>query len=229
MSTLDEQAPAILEALSDHYGRPDSGPVAEVGAFTAMVAALLGQSLEPRKVASAVAALGEADLLRPEALADADAADLAETLRAGAVRSTPKILGPLGRLARWVVDRTGGVASIEAASTSTLREELVGLNGIGPSTADAILLHGLGRASYPVDRPSYRVAARHGWIDPTADYDEARAVLERIAPGKSATLAAMAEWSERLGRDFCRATVARCEKCPLRPFLPEGGPRDPDE
>jgi len=142
------------------------------------------------------------------------------------VKASPKLVATLQRLARWAAGRLDGSSE---ASATVLREELLGLNGIGPPTADAILLEGLGKPVYPVDRASYRVAARHGWIDPSADYDEARAVLERLAPGDPDTLLALAGWSERLGRDFCRAGVPRCERCPLRPFLPEGGPRSPDE
>ncbi len=226
MATIEESAAAIFATLADHYGQPESAPATDLGEFAAVVAAFLNRTLEPRRVAAALSALGMAGLLGSGELAEAVAGEVASTLITGGVRATPKLVASLQRLARWASERLEGAGE---ASTAGLREELLGLNGIGPPTADAILMQGLGRPVYPVDRASYRVAARHGWIEPLADYDEARAALERLAPGDPGALAALADWSERLGREFCRAGVPRCERCPLRPFLPEGGPRNPDE
>ena len=140
-------------------------------------------------------------------------------------------LGPLRRVARWVVDHHAGSAEAlrdEDLATDQLREELLGLNGVGPATADALLLFALRRPVYPVDRATYRILIRHDWLDPTADYDEARAVVERQGPDDPSGLARLSDWLERVGREFCRAGVARCERCPLRPFLPEGGPSEPE-
>ncbi len=102
------------------------------------------------------------------------------------------------------------------------------LKGLGPATVDSILSRGLGRATYPVDRATYRILVRHGWLDPTADYDEARSVAESLAPDDSAMLTRLSAAFERVGRDFCKPTVAKCERCPLRSLLPEGGPREAD-
>ena len=64
-----------------------------------------------------------------------------------------------------------------AMPVAWLREELSMIKGIGPATADAIILLALKRPSYPVDRASFRVLVRHGWIDSTATYDDARDLL----------------------------------------------------
>jgi len=143
-----------------------------------------------------------------------------------------RAIAPIRRLARLLVDRHGSSAqSLRKGSTPTepLREELVGLNGIGPSTADAILLFALRRRAYPVDRATYRVLVRHGWLDPSADYDEARAVVEGQGPDDPTGLARLSSWMERIGRDYCRVGAPKCEHCPLRPVLPEGGPREPGD
>ena len=95
--------------------------------------------------------------------------------------------------------------------------------GRGPA---ALLLHGLRRPAYPLDRASYRILVRHGWLDPSADYDEARDVVERLDPDVPEHLARLSAWLERIGREYCRPTIAKCERCPLRSFLPEGGPRE---
>jgi endonuclease-3 related protein len=132
-----------------------------------------------------------------------------------------KLVGPLQRLARWVAGR-GSAEALDDISTGRLREELLGVNGIGPASADAVLLLALRRPVFPVDRASYRVLVRHGWLDTSADYEEARAAWERPAGDDPGTLARLAAGLEQVGREFCRASVARCERCPLRPLLPTG-------
>jgi endonuclease-3 related protein len=116
------------------------------------------------------------------------------------------------------------------------RDDLAAVKGIGPATADAMILLALGRPSYPVDRPTYRVLVRHGWIDSTTSYEEARdSIVDRamsMADGSDEAaaldLAALGHAMAELGRQFCRARAPLCAGCPLEHLLPEGGPRDGD-
>jgi endonuclease-3 related protein len=220
----------LTDALSAHYGRPEPGlPAGALDPFEALVATLLDRALDAPKRDRAVAALRDAGLLEPQVLAEVDPAEAAEALRSAGLKVTDKALVPLGRVAKWLVELHHGDADELAdpdspVATSQLREELTAVNGVGPATADALLLFALGRPVYPLDRATYRVFVRHGWIDPTADYDEARDAVERLAPDDPPALARFSAWFERVARDFCRVAAPRCEKCPLRPFLPEGGP-----
>src|SRR5262245_3657924 len=168
MPSFDESFPAIESALTARYGRPGalSEPIDDP--FGASVSALLGRSIDAKKAGKAVAALADAGLLEPQAMAEADPAELSDAFKSAGVSVPARVVGPLRRLAGWIVDRHHGSAEwLRDASTSTsaLREELAGLNGIGPATADAILLFGLRRGVYPVDRATYRILVRHDWID----------------------------------------------------------------
>ena len=230
MATLDDSAPAVLLALASHYGRPAPGLTAGAGDFEALVGALLSRVAEPRKVEATLAALDRDGLLKPEALAGREADPVLDVLKANGIGRTASVLGPIMRLASWLVDgHDGSTEALDGVSTDQIREEWLALNGIGPASADALLLYGLGRAAYPVDRASFRIAARHGWVDPWSEYDEGRAVFERMAPDDPAGLDRLSSWLTRVGRDFCKPGKPRCERCPLRPFLPEGGPRDAEE
>ena len=231
MSSLDDALPAIREALTGRYGRPEARAPG-VDAFEAIVSTLLDRALDPPKRARAIDALRDAGLLEPQPLAEADPDEAAEALRSAGLKVQDKALAPLRRVARWLVERHHGAADELAnpggpIATDQLRDELAAINGIGPATADALLLFALRRPVYPLDRPTYRILVRHGWIDATADYAEARDVVERLALDDPTTLALLSAWFERVGRDFCRLAVAKCDKCPLRPWLPEGGPLEP--
>jgi endonuclease III related protein len=215
--------PALVEALADRYGRPEPVAIGE-GWFPAILAAFLGRSLGDAKVEATLAALREAGLIDAEALAEADPSEVAAALRPAGGALATRALRPLQRLARWAAGRD----ALDAVPTEALREDLLGLNGIGPASADAVLLHGLGRPVYPVDRSTYRILVRHGWLDPSAEYDEARSAVERTDPDDPAALARLAAWLERVGADYCRPSRPRCESCPLRPFLPDEGPIEPD-
>ena len=232
MPALDESFPAIRDALADRYGHPEP-PAAGLDPFEALVATVLDRALEPAKRDAVVAALRDEGLLDPQALAEADPVEVEDALRSAGLSVSRAALAPLRRLARWLVDRHHGSADALAGPDSPvpadrLREELLTINGVGPATADALLLFALGRPAYPLDRATYRVLVRHGWVDTDAGYDEARDVVERLGPDDPALLARLSAWFERVGREFCRVGAPKCERCPLRPFLPESGPVDPN-
>jgi endonuclease-3 related protein len=231
MPALDESSHAIRDALADYYGRPEP-PTAGLDPFEALIASALDRALDRKKRDAALAALRDEGLLEPQALAEADPAEVEDALRSSGLVIARTALAPLRRLARWLVDLHHGSADDMAGPdgevpVDRLREELLTLNGVGPATADAILLFALRRPAYPLDRASYRVLVRHAWIDPDTGYEEARDVVERLGGGDPETLARFSAWFERLGREFCRAGAPRCDRCPLRPFLPESGPVDP--
>jgi endonuclease-3 related protein len=218
------QAIPLILAAAD--ARP-SGPWPEVGTFAAVVAAYLGCWADDRVVLAALEALRESGSLAPDSLSGADPAEIQETLRSGGAKSLVKLVPAIQRIAAWAAGtfktETDGRLDAETP-TEALRDGLRALKGVGATTADAILLNGLGRPAFPVDRATYRVLVRHGWLDATADYDEARSFVEAAAPDDAATLARLAAGLERLGKETCRTGVPRCERCPLRPLLPEGGP-----
>ncbi len=120
--------------------------------------------------------------------------------------------GSLTRLSRQDVLRT--------------RRQLLALPGVGPETADVILVYALGHPAIVIDTYLRRVAHRHGLIPAAAErYDpELRAAAEQMlsAPALEPVLARAQEfhaWIVEVGKRHCRAT-AQCEGCPLQKFLP---------
>ena len=230
MPRLVESRLALLESLEERYGPlplPGAGPTsADSGEtpFASIARVALSLIAEPKVAATGFDALRQADLIEPKDLAEADPSEVDDAFREARVRLSSRPLGPLQRIARWASGRDFDAEAVAGLSTEALREAWRGLNGVGPATADALLLFALGRSAYPVDRASYRILVRHGWLDPSSDYDEARSALEAIAPDDPAALAQLSLAFEKLGRDACKPSGPKCDRCPLRPLLPEGGP-----
>ena len=109
-----------------------------------------------------------------------------------------------------------------------LRQQLLAVHGIGPETADAILLYAGGLPSFVVDAYTHRVLARHGWIAFDADYHEIQDYLERELPQDAAVYNEYHALMVRLGKDYCRKSGPKCAECPLAAMLPNGGPLTPD-
>jgi endonuclease-3 related protein len=243
MPTLDDAFDAVRAAIIRHSG-PAADDFAGLPLFNSMVAVALERALGGARWRGALDALGDNDLLIPERLADAEFPEIADALRGKGIAATVKTIPPLKHLARWAVaQHRNGIFPTEEDDTDKmlvplgwLREELGSIKGIGAATADAIVLFALKRPSYPVDRASFRVLVRHGWIDSTASYDEARDFfVERAVNGAHdleenavAALSDLSRGMDRLGRQFCRAAAPHCGGCPLEHLLPEGGPREVD-
>jgi endonuclease III len=233
MPTLDDAFPAVCAVLDDHFGHPPSTFEGQ-SPFETMLAVVLDRASGPARVAGALEALGGAGLLTPERLAQADAIEIGDALGGAGVALSARAVAPLWRLAQWLVSRHAG--RVEALldsrrSTDSIRAELAAIRGIGPVGADAIVLFALGRPTYPVDRATFRVLVRHGWLGPEEGYEESRELLLDRATASARgyghdaarLLARLAFNMERLGSRYCRAAVPRCRGCPLEPLLPDEG------
>jgi endonuclease-3 related protein len=238
MPTLDDSFAAVHTALVDHFGPPPTDSD-RLDIFEAMVAVLLDRATGGTGSKSGLEGLADSDLLTPERLANADILDIVDAVSDHGVKAPARSLAPLLRLARWFVDEN--IAHVDwlvdpHRSTDTMREELVGLNGISQSAADALILYALKKPSYPVDRATFRVLVRHDWLDPTATYDEARELIVGYAVDQGdlretdavSVLAELAHGMHQIGRRFCRMARPRCDGCPLESFLPAGGAREID-
>jgi endonuclease III related protein len=219
----------LLDTLVRQYGPlpPPGAGVTSVDPtipFESIIAVALELIVDPRTASRVFDGLKDAGLLDPEELAGADPFELGDLLEQAGARLSPSALRPLQQIARWVSEREFDSEAVERLSTEAIREVWRAFTGVGQLTADAWLLFGLKRPTYPVDRASYRILVRHGWLDSSTEYDEARSVLESIAPDDPPTLAQLSRAFVKLGRDFCKVGKPRCDRCPLARFLPDDGP-----
>ncbi len=185
--------------------------------FEVMVGAILTQNTAWSNVEKAVATLKAHGLLDPGRILETDEETLGLAIRsAGTFRIKAKRLRVF---VRWYVDRGGTPRKLRALGLARLREELLAISGIGPETADSILLYGLGLPTFVVDRYTWRVLTRHALIPEDTSYDEMKELFEGNLERKASLFNEYHALIVRVGKEHCRAR-ARCEGCALEGRLP---------
>jgi endonuclease-3 related protein len=198
-------------------------------AFEVAAGAILTQHTAWINAARAVAALRARGLLAPRRLAARSAGELAPVIRpAGTYRlKATRLLA----FTRWLLRRFGGrFTGLRRAPLSPLRRDLLAVPGLGPETADAILLYAAGRPVFVADAYVRRVLTRHRLLPAGAGYEQARAFLEAHLPSDPALFNEFHALLVAVAKRHCRP-VPRCAACPIRPDLrgrpPAGSERAP--
>jgi len=177
-------------------------------------------------VERAIANLREAGLLDFWPLHDTSVEELAELIRpAGYYRLKAR---RLANLLAMIAEKYGGdLEAMASAALDDVRADLLGVNGVGPETADSILLYALQQPAFVVDAYTARVLKRHAWIEPEADYYAIKEFFEQALPADTQHYNEYHALLVRVGNQHCRR-MPKCEGCPLEGLLPEGGPVTPE-
>jgi endonuclease III related protein len=185
--------------------------------FEVAVGAILVQHTAWAGAARAVAALRARRLLTPRRLAGVDPIALQALVRpAGTYRlKTRRLLD----FTSWLLSRfDGDFRGLRRAPLAPLRRELLAVSGLGPETADAILLYAAGRPVFVADAYTRRVLVRHGLLRRDTGYEAARAFLESHLPSDPALFNEFHALLVAVAKTHCRGEP-RCEGCALRPDL----------
>ena len=227
MSSFSDAWTEIEAACSGRLSSSSASADTTPDAFSDLIRLALGTSADVKRSNRAVEVLRESGQLTPAELAASDLRDLEQTLKAAGVSIGPKGLRAAVRVAALVASFGADAEEVlREKPLESLRDDLLSLNGIGSATADEMLLFALGRPTYPVDRATYRILARHGWLDPGADYEMVRDQMTSALGGSAESIVRATKLLGWIGREFCKAGVPKCEKCPMKPWLPDGGPID---
>jgi endonuclease III related protein len=215
-SKLLEAYERLLAAFGPQNWWPGDSP------FEVMVGAVLVQNTAWRNVERAINNLREAGVMEPHAQYALAPNELAELIRpAGYYQVKAK---RLRNLLKFVVEEfDGSLDAMFRVDLPSLRAKLLAIHGIGPETADAILLYAGGLPTFVVDTYTNRVLARHGWIGYDAGYHEIKDHFESALPADSQLYNEFHALLVRVGKDFCKRTAPKCDACPLAGQLPEMG------
>jgi len=185
--------------------------------FEVMVGAVLTQNTNWANVERAIANLKAAGALSPEAMAALAPAELAELIRpAGYYNIKAARLSHL--LRTMEAHREGGLSRLLARPTDELRQKLLATKGVGPETADSILLYAASRPIFVVDAYTFRILGRHGLADESMGYFDLQEAIMDVTPHDAAFYNEFHALLVRLGKQRCKKSKPLCQGCPLEDF-----------
>jgi len=189
-------------------------------AFETLIATIISQNTNDTNTEKAFNYLSKQFEIKPEVLAEAETSQLEDCLRVGGLyKNKAKTIKQVSRI---VVEKFhGSLDCVLSLPFEESRNELIGLPGIGPKTADVVLLFAAGQPTIPVDTHVNRVAKRLGFAPETGDYEAVRMSLQ--------SLYEQSEYSDvhivliAHGRKHCKARHPLCELCPVKMDCPSRG------
>ena len=190
--------------------------------FEVAVGAILTQNTNWSNVERAIARLKARDVLSPRKMYALSSTDLADLIRpAGYFNVKARRL--MAFLAYLKESSSLSMKRLATAPPAILREELLAVRGIGPETADSILLYAAGHPSFVVDAYTKRIFSRHRIVGPAASYGDIKSLFEDALVADVRLFNEYHALIVRTGKDFCRPRTPRCAGCPLLYDL-QGGP-----
>ncbi len=192
--------------------------------FEVCVGAILTQNTSWSNVERAIANLKAARVLEPRKLLALRESKLAALLRpAGYFNVKARRLRSFLRV--LVEEYDGDLKRLFAGDTTAVRKRLLAIHGVGPETADSVLLYAGGHHRFVIDAYTKRIFLRHGWCNGNAGYDDLQRLCE-CALNQKPCRARLDYWQDYhaqlviTGKDYCRTRQPRCPDCPLKVLLP---------
>lgn len=206
----------LLAAFGPQHWWPGAEEPLEV-----CIGAILAQNTAWRNAERALARLKDAGVMSVAALAALPPDELTELLRpSGTYRS--KSLTVQAFVAHLGERYRGDLSRMLARPLDALRAELLGIHGIGPETADDILLYAAGHPSFVVDAYTRRIFTRIGVRLDRDTYDAWRTFFMHNLPADVPLFNEYHALLVRLGSRVCHKRAPRCSECPLQGICATG-------
>lgn len=221
VGTTGQKLMAMYEAMRARFGPQNWWPAsaqlpADQRKLEICVGAILTQNTNWLNVEKALANLMAAGCMSVQALHELALAELAGLIRpAGYYNIKAR---RLKNLIAHVREQFGGdMEAFLDRSAAALREDLLGISGIGRETADSIILYAAGRPTFVVDAYTARILRRHGLIGEDDDYESIKDLFESHVPERLELYNDYHAQLVAVGKAYCRPQ-ARCGGCPLEGF-----------
>ena len=221
MNDRTDTLAAMYRAMREHFGHQHWWPARDhlpprQRKLEICIGAILTQNTNWQNVEKALARLDQAGALSVRNLAEMPIGKLAELIRSAGYFNVK------ARRLRNFIDHVrtcfeGDIERLLAQSKDKLRSRLLAISGIGPETADSMVLYAAGRCTFVVDAYTRRIGVRHGLIGPRDGYDAIKAMFESHVPRRVGLYNDYHAQLVAVGKYHCRPR-ARCEGCPLAGF-----------
>jgi len=185
--------------------------------FQALIRTVLSQNTADVNTFRALQSLSRRFPITPKALAEADVKEIEGAIRiAGLYRNKSKVIKHLSR--RILEQFNGSLDFIYSMPFKEARKTLMDIPGVGPKTADVVLLFCAGAPTLPVDTHVNRVSKRLELAPKEADYEGVRRALQELYPPEEYLPVHLLLIAH--GRRYCKAPKPMCEPCPINYLCP---------
>ena len=175
------------------------------------IGAILTQQTTWSNVEKAISNLRESQALSVSALSGMEAAEIERLVKpSGYYRQKAN---RLKSLSSTIISEHGSLDGLLSLSPKALRETLIKMKGIGPETADSIMLYAAGKPSFVIDAYTKRIMHRIFGTPLSIDYDSLKAVFESALPKKLELYKDFHAQFVELGKRYCK-TKPECGECP---------------
>lgn len=185
--------------------------------FETLIVTIISQNTTSKTAGKAFERLSEKYQITPEALANADERKIGTALRiAGLYRNKAEVIVEVSKIVQR--EFHGSLDFVFSLPVNDARESLMSLPGVGPKTADVVLLFSARKHILPVDTHVNRVSKRLGLAPEKGGYEEVRASLQSLyVPDDYLAVHLLLI---ALGRKYCRALNPLCRQCPVNELCP---------
>ena len=215
----DKRAVTVLQILRETFAMP-KWTEAKRNPFETLIVTVISQNTADRNTARAFESLSKRFEIKPEVLANAETSHIEDALKtAGLYRSKSKTIKQVSRI---ILEKFhGSVQPILALPLEEARKTFIEMQGVGPKTADVVLLFSKGQPTIPVDTHVNRVSKRLGLAPADGDYEVVRASLQSLYDQRDYLAVHVLLIAH--GRRYCKARRPLCAQCPVNIHCPSRG------
>lgn len=212
----ENQAEKILQVLRKTFTLPKR-VISNRDSFETLIVTIISQNTANRNTAKAFGKLSKRFKIAPEVLANAEINLIEECLKvAGLYRNKAKTIKQISKI---IFEKfRGDLKPILSLPLGEARKTLLQLPGVGPKTADVVLLFCAQKSTIPVDTHVNRVSKRLDLAPMEGDYETVRESLQALYNPKDYLMLHIL--LILLGRNYCKAKNPLCRQCPVNTLCP---------
>ena len=208
-----------MQILRQTFGMPECTE-RKHDTFETLIVTIISQNTADINTARAFERLSNRFEIKPEVLAKTETNQIEEALKtAGLYRNKAKTISTVSRI---ILEKFhGSLQQILSRPLEEARKILIQMPGIGPKTADVVLLFSAKQSTIPVDTHVDRVSKRLGFAPSDGDYDDVRLSLQSLYDPRDYLAVHVLLIAH--GRRYCKARRPLCEQCPVNSYCPSRG------
>ncbi len=210
------RAAEILQMLRQTFPLP-MWAQGKLDPYKTLVQTILSQNTADSNTERAFESLSKRFEIKPEVLAEAEICKIEESIKvAGLYKNKAKTIKQVSKI---IVEKYHGTLQpILSLPLDQARKALTQFSGVGPKTADVVLLFTAGQPTIPVDTHVLRVSKRLGFAPANADYEAVRRNLQQLYDPNNYLVVHLLLIAH--GRAYCKAIRPLCQVCPINALCP---------